>query len=195
MSGTIPGAVATGLMATGRYRSRYRTGGRFPLHTIASRPWRLWTSPMRTSPQLSSSLTLAHKWILPACFLLGWPLWVWSALRGPSVEWIGAIFWSVVSVFWLIWSRPIQLVTFEGDHFIISNYINSRRVPVAHLASVTENFSLRPPTITLHFEPSTPFGKSVRIIPPAQGLFIFDRKCFDEVAAFLRSLVNDRERL
>jgi hypothetical protein len=149
---------------------------------------------MRTSPQLSSSLTLAHKWILPACFLLGWPLWVWSALRGPSGEWIGAIFWSVVCAFWLIWSRPIERVTVEGDYFLISNYFTSRRVPVTHLASITESYGFHPPTITLHFEPPTPFGKRVRIIPPVQGLFIFDRKSFDEVAAFLRSVTNDRQR-
>ena len=98
-------------------------------------------------------------------------------------------------VFWVIWSRPIERVTVEGAYFLISNYFTSRRAPVTNLASITENFSIRPPTITLHFEPPTPFGKSVRIIPPAQGLFIFDRKGFDEVAAFLRSVVNDRERL
>jgi hypothetical protein len=115
-------------------------------------------------------------------------------MRGPSGEWIGAIFWSVLCVFWVIWSRPIKLVTVEGDYFIISNYFTSRRVPVAHLADITENYSGRTPTIILYFEPPTPFGKRVRIIPP-QGLFIYDRKSFDEVAAFLRSVANDRERL
>ena len=148
---------------------------------------------MRTSPQLSSSFTLAHKWITPACFLLGWPLWVWSALRGPLGEWIGAIFWSFWLAYWLIWSWSIERVTVEGEYFVISNYFTSRRLPVTHLASVTESYGVCS-TITLHFEPPTPFGKRVRIIPP-QGLFIYDRKSFDEVAAFLRSVVNDRERL
>ncbi|HKQ89931.1 MAG TPA: hypothetical protein VJZ77_04550 [Blastocatellia bacterium] len=87
------------------------------------------------------------------------------------------------------------MVTIEGDYFVVSNYFTKRRVPVAHLDSVTENFSLRPPSLSLYFEPPTTFGKHVRIIPPAQGLFIFDRKSFDEVAAFLRSVVNDRQRL
>jgi hypothetical protein len=150
---------------------------------------------MRTSPDISGSWTFLHKWILPACFLLGWPLWVWSALRGPSAQWIGVILWSVVCVFWLIWSWPIKLVTVEGDYFLISNYFTSHRAPVAHLASITENRDNRTPAITLYFEPPTPFGRRVRIIPPAQRLFIFDRESFDEVASFLRSLANDRERL
>ena len=193
MIGTAPGAVATGLMAPVRYRSRRRTGDRFPVHTISSRHRRLWTSPTRTSPQLSSSFTLAHKWILPAGFLLGWPLWIWSALRGPSGEWIGAIFWSFWCAYWLIWSWPIERVTVEGDYFLISNYFTSCRVPVANLASIVEIRDDRTSAITLYFEPPTPFGRRVRIIPPT-GLFVFDRESFDEVAAFLRSVINDRER-
>jgi len=38
-SGTVPGAVATGSLAPGRYRSRYRT---------ALQPWRLSESPAST---------------------------------------------------------------------------------------------------------------------------------------------------
>src|SRR5262245_15508767 len=34
--GRVPGAVATGSHRTGRYRSRYRTGGYFPVHAIAN---------------------------------------------------------------------------------------------------------------------------------------------------------------
>jgi hypothetical protein len=120
-------------------------------------------------------------------------LWIWSALRGPSGQWIGVILWSVVCVIWLIWSWPIERVTAEGDYFLISNYFTSRRVPVAHLASIIEIRDTRTPAITLYFEPPTPFGRRVRIIPPT-GLFVFDRESFDEVAAFLRSVINDRER-
>src|SRR5262245_47058134 len=36
--GAVPGAVATGSVAPGRYRSRYRTGGHFHVPAIAS--WR-----------------------------------------------------------------------------------------------------------------------------------------------------------
>jgi hypothetical protein len=92
-----------------------------------------------------------------------------------------------------MWSWPIKLVTVEGDYFVISNYITRRRAPVAHLADITESYSGRTPSITLNFEPPTAFGKSVRIIPP-QGLFTYDRKGFDEVVTFLRSLANDRKR-
>ena len=102
--------------------------------------------------------------------------------------------WSVGCTAVLIWSWPIKLVTVEGDYFVISNYFTSHHEPIAHLARITESYSVRPPTITLHFEPPSPFGKRVRIIP-AEGLFIFDRKSFDDVAAFLRSVVSDRERL
>jgi len=148
---------------------------------------------MRTSPQLSSSFTLAHKWILPAGFLLGWPLWIWSALRGPSGQWIGVILWSVVCVIWLIWSWPIERVAVEGDYFLISNYFTSCRVPVANLASIVEIRDDRTSAITLYFEPPTPFGRRVRIIPPC-GVFVYNWEDFDEAVTFLRDLLNDHER-
>jgi hypothetical protein len=149
---------------------------------------------MRTTLQLSSSSTLFHKWILPASSLLGWPLWIWCALRGPSGEWIGAILWSVSCALWLIWSWPIKRVTVEGDHFLISNYFISRRVPVAHLAGITEIHDNRTPAINLYFDPPTPFGRRVRIVPPG-GIFVHNKEGFDEAVTFLRGLLNEHERL
>ena len=150
---------------------------------------------MRTSPKLSSDfLTLVHKWILLAFSLLACLMWIRVALSGDSLGRIMLIFWSVAGVALLIWSWPIKRVTIEDDFFIISNYFTSYRVPVTHLANVTEGFGTRVRRIILHFKPPTPFGKRICIIPP-QGLSISDRKSFDEVTAFLQSLVKKRERL
>jgi hypothetical protein len=148
---------------------------------------------MRTSPQLSSSWTFLHKWILPAFPLLALALSVLGALRGPSGEWISVIFWSAVSVGLLIWAWPMKHVTIEGDYFRISNYFVSHRMPFAHLASIAEIRDNRTPAINLYFDPPTPFGRRVRIIPPT-GIFVFDREGFNEVVTFLRGLLNDPER-
>jgi hypothetical protein len=88
----------------------------------------------------------------------------------------------------LIYSWPIKLVTVEGDYFVISNYFTTRLVPIAHLAKVSESYLGRGPTIILYFEPPTPFGKRVRIIP------IGSSSDFDEIMTFLRSLIGNRER-
>jgi len=37
--GTVPGAVATGSLAPGRYRSRYHTRALLPVHPIENRSW------------------------------------------------------------------------------------------------------------------------------------------------------------
>src|SRR5262245_28473694 len=147
--------------------------------------------PMRTSPTLSSSLTFLNKWIFPALFLPGWPLWILSALRGPWDAWIFAILWSIACVALLLLSWQIKLVAIEGDYFVISNYFAKRRVPIAHLVSITENSYFRAPAITLHFEPPTPFGSRVLIIPPVG---FFNNEGFDEAVTFLRDLLNDQER-
>jgi len=146
---------------------------------------------MRTSPQLSSSMTFLHEWVFPALLLLSLPIFVQSALLGPRVEWIFAIGWGIACISVALVSWPIKLITIEGDFFTIFNYFSSYRVPISHLANVTESNISRLSTIYLHFEPPTPYGKRIRIIPP-HGFFTND---FDEVMAFLRSLVSDHKRL
>jgi hypothetical protein len=123
-------------------------------------------------------------------------VWIYGALRDPPREWTdaGVILLSGVFVcYWLIWARPIKRVTVEGDHFVISNCFTSHRVSVAHLASITEIRDGRIPTITLYFEPPTPFGGRVRIIPPVESSAI-NRAGFDEAVTFLRGLLNEHER-
>jgi hypothetical protein len=53
------------------------------------------------------------------------------------------IFFSIMSVQWLKWVLPLKHVTIEGDYFRISNSFVSHRVPVAHLAGVTEIRAIR----------------------------------------------------
>ena len=151
---------------------------------------------MRTSPQLSSSWTFTYKWGLPAFFLPGLIAWIYGALRHPPREWTDAGIILLIGIgvcYWLIWTRPIKRVTVECDHFVISNCFTSHRVPVARLASITEIRDDRVPTITLYFEPPTPFGGRVRIIPPVESSAI-KHAGFDEAVTFLRGLLDDHER-
>ena len=144
---------------------------------------------MRPSLRLSSSLTFLGEWVFPALWLLSLPLWIQDALRipFPLAKWVIVILWSVGLILVLIYSWPIKLVTLERDCFVISNYFTSRRVPITHLAKVSESYAGRVPTIILHFDPPTPLGKRVRIIT-ATGLFLFNNRDFDEIVALLRSL-------
>jgi hypothetical protein len=147
---------------------------------------------MATPPRLSSSLTFLNEWVIPALVLLGWGWQIQEAMRisMPLAKWIMIIIWGIAFILALIYSWPIKLVTVEGDYFVISNYFIKRRVPIAHLAKVGEGAILsRRPTIILYFEPPAPFGKRVRIITPW-----LSKSSDDEIAAFLRSLISNRER-
>jgi len=99
------------------------------------------------------------------------------------------IVWGIAFLATLMYSWPIKKVTVDGDYFVISNYLIIRRVPIAHLAKVGESRLGQFPTIILHFEPSTPFGKRVRLITPW-----FSKSSDDEIAEFLQSLISNRER-
>src|SRR5215470_9934253 len=148
---------------------------------------------MQTPPRLSSSLiTFLSEWVVPA-------IWLWAgrqqiqialALRATfgEVIWIMVIVWGIGLLVVLIYSWPIKKVTVEGDHFVISNYFITRRVYISHLVKVGESGFGYIRTIILYFEPPTPFGKRVRLIIPFWG------SDFDEIVAFLRSLISNRER-
>ncbi|MGE0131992.1 MAG: hypothetical protein AB7U82_28255 [Blastocatellales bacterium] len=142
---------------------------------------------MRTPPKLSSPLTFWSEWVFPALWLLGVPMQIQAALRDPKFPKIVVIGWCIGCIFVLIYSWPIKLVTIEGVYFAISNYFITRRAPVAHLTKVSVSHFGRGPTIILYFEPPTPFGKRIRIIPIRSG------SDFDETLAFLRSLTDTRE--
>jgi hypothetical protein len=142
--------------------------------------------------KLSSSLTFLYEWVIPALWLLGGIEQMQYAPRIPftSEKWIIVILWGVGLIWVLIYSWPIKQVTIDGDYFVISNYFTSRRVPISDLAKVGESGLGRGRTIILYFEPPTPFGKRVRLITPS-----FSRSSDDEIAAFLRSLIDNRVQL
>lgn len=144
---------------------------------------------MRLTPKLSSSLTFVNEWVLPAIVLICWPAWIKLALRGPKEMWVVAIGWGIACAAVLSVAWPIKKLTIEGNDFLISNYFKTYRVPISQLADVTESHITRPPTLLLHFDPPTPFGKRIRIVPPVG---FFNNKHFKEVSAFLRSLLRDK---
>jgi hypothetical protein len=140
---------------------------------------------MRTPPKLSSSLTFVSEWLFPAGFLAGLFAHIHIALRDPEYPIAALILWGIGSIVILIYSWQIKRVTIEDDYFVISNYFTTHRAPIAHLARVNKSYFSRGPMIVLYFEPSGPFGKRVRIIP-GDG--------FDEIMAFLQSLISKSER-
>jgi hypothetical protein len=145
---------------------------------------------VKTTPELSSSLTFFHKFLLPVGFIAALPAWLQLALRSGGYEWIPAIGWLVACGVLLVWSRSIERVSVDGNSFLISNYITTHRVPISHFHGISERRHNRTPTIVLHFDPPTPFGRSIRIIPPGQ---MFGASRFDKAASFLKSLIDEHQ--
>ena len=138
--------------------------------------------------KLSSPLTWLNKIVLPAAFLLAWPVLLSLGLARGGYQWIPVLAWTIGCAALLVWTWPIKTVEWTGDAFVISNYITTHRVPASHLRRFTENRMNRTPTITLYFEPPTPFGRRVRIIPIPP--FSFSMARFDEVAKLLNSVLE-----
>jgi hypothetical protein len=143
---------------------------------------------MRPRLKLSSSLTFFSEWIFLVVWLVVTFVHIRIALTNPEYPMPVGILWGIGLIFVLIYSWSIKKVTIEGDYFVISNYFISRRAPITHLSKIGKSYFSRGPMIILYFEPPTPFGKRVRIIPPGSS-----KSSEDEIMAFLQSLIDNRE--
>lgn len=139
--------------------------------------------------KLSSDLTFISKFILPG-FPLGFICLILpTAITKGGGVWIliGLLVFGLIAA--LIWSLPIKVVEIEGDHFSISNFRSTHLVPISNLFYFEEDRMNRTPSIMLHFDPPTPFGKSVKFIPP-RGSLMKRMSAFDEICDWLKEVLK-----
>lgn len=104
--------------------------------------------------------------------------------------WLGLVLWTVVTSFIIGWVRLLQDVSLDGVVFRISGAPRSVDIPVSHLHAIEEVTFSRPPSILLFFEPPTPFGRKIRVVPPWE---IGGTDGFEVVTGMLRAIVaNNR---
>ncbi len=139
-------------------------------------------------PVLSSDMTFFHKFALPAPFIFISSIVVSSAVAEGGLAWIFALFWTAACLALLVWTSPMKFVEIKGDQLSVSNSIKTHLVPARDLYFIDVDRDVKTPSITLYFNPPTPFGKSIRILPPK------DRKrvSFDRAARWLQSQPNCR---
>jgi hypothetical protein len=131
-------------------------------------------------------MTPVTKFVLPGGFLATLPIWL-SAASDQRFGWIPAFAWAGTCVGLVWWTLPIKKVVLVGETFHISNYFREIEVPTDQLKRIAENPANRTPNITLFFEPSTAFGRKVRIVPPIE---LSSDEGFERVARVLRDIVS-----
>lgn len=138
--------------------------------------------------RLSSWLTFYHKIAVPilAGFLIvGW----FAAIIARSkvwVVWLGVIPCLGGVAFLVLWARSIKEVELHADRFRIRGCFDAIEVPTAHLESIEEHIWSRTPGLTLHFNPPTAFGPTIRILTPWE---LGSDQEFERVASALRAIV------
>ena len=145
-------------------------------------------SPVEKPPVLSSENTFFCKFVLPAPFILMTPFMLYNALSGGGQSWQPALFVAAACLAVVVWTRPLKFVEIKGDQLSVSNSIKTYLIPARDLYFMEVDRDTKTPSITLYFNPPTPFGKSIRILPPK------DRKrlSFDRAARWLQSQPNCR---
>ena len=135
-------------------------------------------------------MTFVDKYVFPIPFILVWPVWLQRAIREGGAEWFIALGWAIGCAFFFSWSWHLARISISDDHFLISNYFSVHRVPFSHLRRLTEHPWDRSRTISLFFEPPTPLGAHVRVLPPSE---FFSSARYDDIVAFLTALIQHRE--
>ena len=119
--------------------------------------------------QISSRLTLFHKFILPLWFVLGLidVLFGWSGTlyADPNMPvtvlpyiLLGFCIWS----FWLGW--PLKKVSIVGDKLYVSNFRKEIAVPITEIVNVRGNILTDPQRVTIYLRNETEFGSKIIFI-------------------------------
>jgi hypothetical protein len=135
--------------------------------------------------QLSSSLTLFQKFIMPTGFGLLLACSVYYS--DEPKDWGLAMILAVGTVLSLRFGFRLRDVVLDQDRFLIRTSLKETEVPVAHLKSIDVETSSRWPCAKLHFSPATKCGEEVVILLP----ILVSHK--DETIRLLRDIVAKKK--
>lgn len=119
---------------------------------------------------LSSRLTFAYKFVLPALWIGVFALVtclmfvsVDAALREARWLFLGATL--LGSAVWYWAGMRIKRVSLTGREFVISNYRRTIRVPFHAVERASSSVLMNPELIWLHFRRPTEFGSRIVFMP------------------------------
>ncbi|MGY3265537.1 hypothetical protein [Lysobacter sp. HA35] len=115
---------------------------------------------------LSSSQTVAHKFVFPALWIVIFGSGTLTLLVKRSPE--APIFLSLFTIgSAVIYTLAIGLkrVSLRGDSLVISNFRREIIVPISDLERVSGSVFINPELVWLHFKHDTGFGKKIIFAP------------------------------
>lgn len=138
--------------------------------------------------RLSTQLTFFHKIASP--IFVG--LVTFSGIVGMGAAlkvwfvWLILIPWLGGVALIVVWARSLKKVELHADHFRIQGLFATVVAPIAHLESIEERAWSSPPGLTLHFNPPTALGPTIRVLTPIDWIIGQE---FERAAAALRAIV------
>ena len=123
--------------------------------------------------RVSSLLTFFVKFIIPAV------LFFWTALNFLGPQLIGADkmplfkYLGIVAFLYSLSHVDKKSVRTDGEYFIISDYFRKASVPCTSLRRVSCCEHVKGITITMVFDPKTPFGNEISVLSPLDFKNVF----------------------
>jgi hypothetical protein len=116
--------------------------------------------------QISSSLTFFEKYV----FII-----VWSSIFGVGAismlisnhkdKWVFISAWVLGTIVIYFWTGKIKKVEFDGEKFIISNFLKKEVILASNVKSVSGTFFISPELVRIELKEESSFGKIISFIP------------------------------
>ena len=115
--------------------------------------------------QISSRLTIFHKFILPAWFGIGliqMVLWENPRRFDPNMPPYFTLIIVVAFLAWSLWlGSPLKKLSIFGDKLYVSNYRREIAIPISEIINVRGNILTDPQRITIYLRNPTEFGSKI----------------------------------
>jgi hypothetical protein len=120
---------------------------------------------------LSSSLTFFYKWVFTPVWIGGFIIGTGAATLSPAPGAkqvaIGFLIATILGgfVIWLICGR-LKRVELDGDELVVSNYLQTVRVPLRHIESVGGSILISPQLVSVRLRVVSDLGDRIIFMPP-----------------------------
>jgi hypothetical protein len=124
--------------------------------------------------QLSSSVTIYYKWVIPVFLTAAggvMSLGMWTGRFDPlpvGEKLALTCLWLLASCDFIWFGRRLKHVLLRTNYLIVIDYQSQVRVPLSHINKMSESRMVGPKRIRVHLSPGCQFGDKIVFIPRLQ---------------------------
>ena len=145
---------------------------------------------------LSSRLTFFYKRIFPAAWIIAFSavtllLWIGNCGGTTELKWVALICLIGGTIFLRWFSVRLKVVSVQGDHLLVSDYLSEEQIPLQQIEEVKETRLCNPKLIKLRLLRPGQWGNEIVFIAPLRLQFVFWNH---PLARELRDMIREKRK-